>query len=308
MPPAGGPWHTTVLADHPLVGRIFDPRAGIFVSEETLRARVLDARFVLLGEKHDDPDHHRLQAALLGAVLSSEPRGALVLEMIDVDQQPEVDATLAAAPRDADALARAVHWEERGWPSFAQYRPLIEVAMASSAPVLGGNYPTTAIRASFHPGATPIDPAELARLGVAQPLAPSLARSMIEELDADHCGMLGSKSDFMPKMVLAQRLRDGQMAATMAATASGTGGAAKVVLVAGAGHVRTDRGVPTLLHARYGVAGARIASIAFVEVERGVLDPAAYAAPLFAERLPFDLVWFTPRVDEKDPCASMHAK
>jgi uncharacterized iron-regulated protein len=65
------------------------------------------------------------------------------------------------------------------------------------------------------------------------------------------------------------------------------------VLIAGNGHVRTDRGVPWYL-ARIRPT-ARTVSVALLEVREG-LDAAA-------ADLPFDYVWFTPRVDDRDPCA-----
>ena len=74
-----------------------------------------------------------------------------------------------------------------------------------------------------------------------------------------------------------------------------------VVLLAGFGHTRTDRGVPTY----FTDAGARDAtlSLAFVEVdddkERGPRD---YARRFRGTTLPFDIVWFTEEVEREDPC------
>ena len=44
---------------------------------------------------------------------------ALAFEMLDVSQQSKVDASLASAPGDADALALAVDWAKSGWPDWA---------------------------------------------------------------------------------------------------------------------------------------------------------------------------------------------
>jgi len=43
-------------------------------------------------------------------------------------------------------------------------------------------------------------------------------------------------------------------------------------------------------------------SVAFLEVRAGVTSPPAYEEPLGGDRLPFDYVWFTPAVDDEDPC------
>ena len=96
-------------------------------------------------------------------------------------------------------------------------------------------------------------------------------------------------------MVLAQRARDAMLADSM--VRSSRDGA---VLIAGTGHVRTDRGVPVYLRARD--PGAGIAVLAPLEVRDEWSGPADYAETPGA-RLPYDWVWFTPRMDDVDPCA-----
>jgi uncharacterized iron-regulated protein len=101
-------------------------------------------------------------------------------------------------------------------------------------------------------------------------------------------------------MVTAQRARDAQMAERLLAAARDG-----AVLIAGAGHVRTDRGVPAYLAGRVPAGG--IASVAFVEVATDRTAPGDYAERFGAARLPFDFVWFTTRADDGDPCARMRA-
>ena len=98
-------------------------------------------------------------------------------------------------------------------------------------------------------------------------------------------------------MALAQHARDAQMAKSMTDAASPQG----VVLIAGAGHVRVDRGVPFYL--AQGGRDARVISIALIEVETGETSPPSYARQFGAASLPFDFVWFTPRKSDEDPCA-----
>jgi hypothetical protein len=68
----------------------------------------------------------------------------------------------------------------------------------------------------------------------------------------------------------------------------------------GAGHARSDRAVP--FHLRRMAPGRAIISLAFLEVSTGADAATAYAAPFDGETLPFDYVWFTPRVDIRDAC------
>jgi len=94
--------------------------------------------------------------------------------------------------------------------------------------------------------------------------------------------------------VLAQRARDSALAESL------MGGRDGGVLIAGTGHVRNDRGVPVYLRLR--VPDATIATLAPLEVREEWTQPEQYTAP-YGGTLPFDWVWFTPRMDDDDPCA-----
>jgi hypothetical protein len=97
----------------------------------------------------------------------------------------------------------------------------------------------------------------------------------------------------------AAMIRGSAIGEAMALGAPGSGGA---ILIAGAGHVRTDRGVPFYLK-RKGIIAADIFALGFVEVAEGEAEPEAYAARYGAARMPFDAVWFTPKRSREDPCA-----
>ncbi len=123
-----------------------------------------------------------------------------------------------------------------------------------------------------------------------QPLSPAVEADLAEEIRDAHCGMVPDSS--IGPMIAVQRARDAAMASRLLETGEPDG----AVLIAGAGHVRRNRGAPLYLDS---VPPDRILSVAFLEVERGVGSPdrAARGGPEV-----FDLAWFTPRVDEIDPC------
>ncbi|MBI2897865.1 MAG: ChaN family lipoprotein [Deltaproteobacteria bacterium] len=279
--------------DHPLAGRIWDAPRGRWIDETTLVAGLTGARFVLLGEKHDNRDHHVLEARVVSrlarAVLPRRP--AVAFEMLEVDSQAAVDAAVAASPTDPDAIARAVEWHHGGWPEFATYRPVFQAALDLRLRVVAANLPAPKARALVREGLGSLPEGEAARLGLDRPLPDAVRAAMARELNDAHCGML--PEHMLDGMVLAQRARDATMADMLA---SQTGGA---ILVAGAGHVRKDRGIPSLLD-----GGA--AALAFEEVAPDRTDPRDYAAR-WDSALPFDYVWFTPVATSDDPCAGMEA-
>jgi uncharacterized iron-regulated protein len=289
----GAPWSTSLLADHALVGRIWQPSSKTFVEREALEQQVARARFVLLGEKHDNPDHHRLQVEMV-TVAVDQPgvgRPALALEMLDVGAQPALDRWRSGASQNADAFAEAVDWTKGGW-DWSMYRSIVAKGLELDMPILAANLSRDQARAIVKQGtaAPALDGLTLPELS-----APQLAE-LEQELRDSHCGMLPEQ--ILPGMVLAQRARDAMMAKQLRLGRHGA------VLIAGTGHVRTDRGVGAIL----GEPAEEVLTLAWLEVRRGVDDPAQYYTSRSGEEAPFDYLWFTPRLDEKDHCEELRKK
>ena len=131
--------------DHPLVGQVWSPATGQFVTTDQVVAAMEGADFVLLGEKHDNSNHHGIQARLLRRLTESGRSPAVAFEMITQARQAELDDYLAASPGDAEGLGAALGWAESGWPDWAIYRPVAEAALAARAPLLaaGSERPVT---------------------------------------------------------------------------------------------------------------------------------------------------------------------
>lgn len=286
-PPAD--WQSVHGRDHPLAGRIWDPAAGRFVSISTLLGRLAGARFVLLGESHDNPDHHRLQAWILRSLAAAGLRPAVAFEMLSAGQAPALARHLAASPRDAAGLGPAVGWERSGWPPWAHYQPIAEAALERGLPIVAADLPEATRREVRRDGVEALDRDLLRRTGLDRPQLPDRAAAQAAEIRQAHCDALPERA--IPAMVAVQRARDAWMADRLAATATPDG----AVLIAGASHGRRDRGVPAYLAVLR--PGARVVSLAFVEVRPERTAPEAYL-----DRGPFDYLWFTPQWDPTDPC------
>lgn len=267
-----------------LAGRIWDAQAGHFVEEPELARRIRKARYVLLGEVHDNPAHHESRARLIGGL---SPQTEIFFEQFD---RPR-DAALREAQRagaGADALARAGQMDA-GW-NWPLYRPLVEAALAGRQPVRAANLPNAETRRIAGAG----------KLGTADAaLADALARShwteaderaLHEEIVESHCRALPAR--LAPAMALAQRARDATMALALADSPG------NAVLLAGNGHVRRDLGVP-----RYLPQDSTVLSVGLLEIRDGEPDPRAYATGETGG-LAYDYVWFTPRQARPDPCAT----
>ena len=282
------PWQSPEGREHPLSGRVWDVRGRRFISPARLVDLLADARFALLGERHDNADHHRLQAWLIGALARAGRRPAVAMEMLSVEDTPLVVRHLEARPGDAAGLGPALGWDKSGWPPWPLYQPIAEAAVAARLPIVGANLTPAATRAVRQGGFAAIDPALAVRTGVDRPLEPAARAAMTAEIREAHCGQ-GSDA-VLERMIAVQVARDAQMADAMAAAEEHDG----AVLIAGAGHVGKDRGVPARLAVRR--PGRSVVAVAFVEVSDGRADPQRYLTR------PVDYMWFTPRVDSVDPC------
>ena len=118
--------------------RVYDTKKKRFVDFEVMAAQLAGADIVFLGEQHDDPRTHQLQAAALDAIARRRSGPiVLALEMFERDVQGSLDAYLAGQRTEADFLAAA-----RPWPNYvSDYRPMVEFARAKGWPVVGGNVP-----------------------------------------------------------------------------------------------------------------------------------------------------------------------
>ncbi len=266
------------------------------VEPSMLAARVAESPFVLAGEKHDNPDHHRLQARLIDWVVAAGRRPGVVFEMLETSLQPAIDRQLESAPDDLEGLRSTVRWDTSGWPEWSMYRPVFEAVVRAHLPIFAANLPRSQAM-EIARGTAEVPGDLVSRYGLDQPLPPPLSKSLQENLEEGHCGYL--PETMIPSMIRIQRIRDALMAQAMETAASGGQG---VVLVAGDGHVRRDRGVPFYLSPH--VEGA-ILTIGFTEVEDEVTSPAAYAERYGAEEIPFDYLWFTPRANDVDHCKEL---
>src|SRR5437764_11841128 len=87
--------HEVPLKEHPLVGRTWDARAGAFVSADDVFTRAARARHVILGETHDNPEHHRLQRHALDALAARGGARTLAMEQFDTEHQAAIEAARA---------------------------------------------------------------------------------------------------------------------------------------------------------------------------------------------------------------------
>jgi uncharacterized iron-regulated protein len=293
-------WATEIHADHPLVGAIWLARDRRTVGREEAFDLMAQSQIVILGETHDNPDHHRFQAEALEALVERGRQSAVVFEMIPRHLQDRLDAHLREHPDDVEGLGAAVAWERRGWPEWQMYQPIAEVARDMDLALHAGGLDDELQRKLVEGGLDDVGEQERQRLGLVHELSPGAASSLDEELFQAHCELLPREA--LPRMRLIQWARDGAMAHAVGEAAE----EGPVVLIAGAGHARRDWGVLAQLAKRK--AHLDVASVAIVEVVPQETDPHAYL-PVGADDLHvFDMLVFTPRAERDDPCVALEER
>lgn len=285
-------WIVAETRDHPLVGTVWDTETRTALQETAAFARLRGATFVLLGEVHDNPAAHGVQARALQALTESGRKPALVWEMVRRPKQTVLDAP----PADAQALGTALDWANSGWPEWPLYAPIAQVALDNGLPMRAGDLARAALRTVAQSGLSAL-PAEIAKIA-ATPFTDAQRTALLEVLRTGHCNLLDDR--MLAPMVPVQQARDAAMTAALRAAAQDADGA---VLIAGNGHTRRDWGVPHYLAAV--APDATLVSVGILEVAADEPNAAAHIETDAAGVPVHDLLWFVPRAERADPCTGL---
>lgn len=259
-------WTSPQQLDHPRIGQVLDTKTGGWLEPGELITRLKDDPYVVVGEKHDNVDHHNLQRWLLEQLHAERPQGSLLLEMLVPAQQAKVDSLRGETTGMSDETLQArLDWQP-GWP-WLLYGDLIRWGLEHPQRLLSANLDRTEIQQLYRS---------------VPPLMPeydSHARKVLKQtiLDA-HCGKLPAAQ--APAMLAIQYERDRRMAEQLAAAP------VPALLIAGSFHARGDLGVP--LH-----SPPEHKPTVLMLVEAGTELPGPQQA---------DYVWVTPALAATDYC------
>ncbi len=286
-------WQSTLHADSPLAGMLWDTRAAKTISPQEMIDRLAGARFVLLGEVHDNPDHHMLQGWMIARLAEAGMSPAVVMEMISRDKSDALEKYQAGADATAAGLGPALDWNKSGWPAWRTYQPIAEAVFAAGLIIVPGNPSGEITRETAQTGMDVLGPRK-AELGLTTPLSAEISDALMDELHDGHCQMLPRER--LKPMARVQRLRDAAMADALLAHD-------EAVLIAGNGHVRADRGVPWYLRRR--APDSRVAVVSPIELDGSGTSPGDYVKRGPDGEPLADFVWLTPRAERPDPCEQM---
>ena len=207
---------------------------------------------VLLGEQHDDEDHHRWQLQMLSALHAQRPDMVIGFEMFPRRVQPVLDQWVAGSLSARDFL-KQTEWD-KVWNYPAQmYMPLFEFARINKIPMRALNVEATLTRMVADKGWENVP--EAAREGIGRP-APALpayldylreVHRMHETTSSAHVAKQATTPDAGLKgFVDSQLTWDRAMAEALSQAVSRDGkkDPPLVVGIMGSGHIRHGHGVP----------------------------------------------------------------
>jgi len=205
---------------------------------------------VLLGEQHDNPDHHQWQVQTVSALHSARPITAIGFESFPRRLQPVLDQWVNGELSPRQFLERA-EWE-KVW-SFPPelYMPLFEFARVNRIPMIALNVERTLTRAVGEKGWDSVPESQREGVGRPAPASPAY-EDMLFDVFGQHGPADGKentranrKDPAFRNFVESQLTWDRAMAEALATRVTAKGATRPLVVgIMGGGHVRDGYGVP----------------------------------------------------------------
>lgn len=299
-------WQNPVVIENDIIGKIWSVRENQFVSPSDMITSLAAAKYVLAGEVHDNRDHHLLQAWIIDQIVQAAKgaKPAIIMEMIRADKSGDLAKYMNDPSANSTGLAAVLEWEKSGWPQWSFYQPIADVIFKNNLRLFAGDPERRRVRGVSKNGFAGFGDEDIRKLAIGTPLQAPLARALNADIVLSHCNLL--PATMIAPMVKVQRFRDASLARAMKDAAKETGRGVKAILIAGNGHVRSDRAVPWYIGHQDKAASAM--SVLMVETDSIddkledllVRDPQGAPAG--------DYFWFTPGVEREDQCEKLRKR
>ena len=233
------------------------PASNESISHVALVDKVKNKRLVLLGEHHDNIEHHRWQLQMITGLHTLNPKLVLGFEMFPREVQPVLDQWVAGELTE-EAFLKAARWAEYWRFDKSLYVSLFHYARMNRIPMVALNVDRALIRKVGKEGWDNIPDEEREGVGRANPASQGyreLLAGVFMRHDSKHGENKDSPDEALQKIlkspsfnrfVESQSVWDRAMAEGIAA-ASRENGDAQVLAVIGSGHMMYRFGVPEQL-------------------------------------------------------------
>lgn len=208
---------------------IVDLHSGQKLTPQQLLAKLRDRPRVIVGEKHDNLQHHQIEQWLVESLPRQRTQGSVLMEMITPSQQDKVNAVKDQLKQGKSLTGQQITEQtawQKGW-KWELYSGVTTAALAGSYPLLSANLDRREIKKFYeHP---------LAVTG-ALSTQPSVREAIAKTIEESHGGKLEPKQ--AEAMLAIQQQRDRRMAESLLAAPT------PALLIVGGYHANRALGVP----------------------------------------------------------------
>ncbi|MCS7208858.1 MAG: ChaN family lipoprotein [Fimbriimonadales bacterium] len=259
---------------------IVDTRRRRAVSLQGMVRLLEPATFILIGEQHDNAQHHQFQAQVIEGLVQAGRSVIVGMEMFDRTKQHSLNLWTLNRLSEAEFIEQS-EWKTQWGFDFALYRPIFEVVYRHRLRLVGLNVPRSVVRQTARGGWQSVPESE--RMGIPEP------DLTVEEHRKLFYALLGSghptgqaQDD---NFYAAQVVWDTAMADTALRYLERTVPSPRLafVILAGNGHVMYDMGISLRLRMRTNLPTCTITP----------LPPSA--VPLQVRASIGDFVWLPPK-------------
>jgi len=288
-------WAEKVTAkSEPLIFSLSSLKA---ISRGALVTQISQKDIIILGEVHDNVEHHRIHGQLVNEIntsrkLVNDGKGgnkdqvkiSIVVEHLPAGNVVQFDSSLEKSLTNAGFNPQS--W---AWP----IHELLFSAISTSGLVLKGGSLGASAGKEIYSSNGASAPANIKLLMERSSLSEASQKILFKEIQDGHCGLFPENK--IPQMAQVQRARDASLAYEAVQSAPS-------ILIVGNGHAWNDVGVPQIIRTNY--PNVSLASVIFIE-DGGISDPQQLLSKAKQLTKKADFVWFTSTVDRKDPCEKL---
>jgi len=238
--PLGNPETPYPPTRQPVIGDLFHVPTGTYLSRSQFFDLTGETRIVYLGETHDNPSAHRLQAEVIEYLAKRYPgQLAIGMEMFTPTQQPALDDWVAGKLGEKEFLKQS-RWYKIWHMNFAYYRPVLTLARDLHIPVIALNASKALVHAVGRNSIKSLPEAQrqqLPELDLKDPYQAALVKTIYGGHSAGGAMLEGFER--------VQTLWDETMASNIVKYLQSTSGSDRhMVVIAGGNHVRNGFGIP----------------------------------------------------------------
>ena len=265
-----------------VTGEILAARSGKPIAFPKMVQGMAKARFVYVGESHDNMTMHDIQLRVIQALHGKSPAIAVGLEMLPVETQPALDRW-SQGLLGRDEFLRESRWYIHWSMNFGFYEKIFEFAKANRVPLYALNVPReviTKVRMGGRAGLTEADQALVPPLDLGLEDHRALMRAIFGESQIPHEMKGGEAFDKMFEgLYRAQVAWDEVMAANAVRGAEAS--KASLVVLAGSGHMIYGLGINRRVYDRNRLPFATVVAVTVGPAEKEALVARSLADYVF---------------------------